>query len=93
MQGFVQETLPMFRLTECLPTAVIDCMRAHAARLPPLRFDCGTEDELIDCNRTLHTELTAAGIPHSYEEFPGGHTWDYWHRHLADTLRFFARHC
>jgi len=31
------------------------------------------------------------GIPHEYEEFPGGHTWDYWERHLQDTLRFFAR--
>lgn len=93
MQGFVEETLPMFRLTESEPTSVIGCMRAHAGRLPPLRFDCGTEDELIEYNRTLHRELKAAGIPHSYEEFPGGHSWDYWHQHLADTLRFFARYC
>ena len=58
--------------------------------LPPIRFDCGTEDALLDANRELHAALTAAGIPHDYEEFPGGHDWLYWERHLERTLRFFA---
>ena len=34
-------------------------------------------------------DLKTAGIPHVYEEFPGGHTWDYWLVPMADTLRFF----
>lgn len=88
MQGFVEESLPEFDLTETEPLAVIDCAK-QCARLPHLRFDCGTDDILIEHNRTLHRDLTAAGIPHVYEEFPGGHTWDYWHAHLADSLRFF----
>jgi len=88
MQGFVEESLAEFDLTDTDPLAVIDCAK-QSSRLSPLRFDCGTEDILIEHNRTLHRDLLAAGILHVYEEFPGGHTWDYWHAHLADTLRFF----
>ena len=62
----------------------------HKDNLPALRFDCGTEDFLIEPNRTLHTALEQANIPHTYEEFPGEHTWPYWEQHLADTLIFFA---
>jgi S-formylglutathione hydrolase FrmB len=58
----------------------------------PLRFDCGVDDQLIEENRALHRDLEARGIAHTYEEFPGAHTWAYWERHLEDTLRFFAAH-
>ncbi len=88
MQDFVEESLEEFSLTGTEPLAVIDCAKLSSP-LPHLRFDCGTEDILIEHNRTLHRDLEAAGIPHVYEEFPGGHMWDYWHDHLADTLRFF----
>jgi putative tributyrin esterase len=56
--------------------------------LPPFRFDCGTDDELIVANHKLHRSLTEAGISHVYEEFAGGHNWDYWREHISDTLRF-----
>ncbi len=62
----------------------------HRATLPPLRFDCGTSDPLIEPNRALHQELARAGVAHVYEEFEGGHEWPYWETHLADSLRFFA---
>ena len=66
-------------------------MLANRDRLPPVRFDCGTEDGLIEENRQLHRELTSHGVPHAYEEFPGGHAWQYWETHVADSLRFFGR--
>ena len=69
---------------------VLEMMKAHRATLPPVRFDCGTEDVLLPQNRALHEGLTAEGIPHRYEEFSGGHDWAYWREHLADSLRFFA---
>jgi len=67
-------------------------IKYNASRLPPLRFDCGVDDPLIEVNRSLHRELEAAGIPHEYKEFPGGHSWDYWILHLRDTLRFISIH-
>ena len=55
--------------------------------LPPWRFDCGTEDYMLEESQQLHRELEAEGIAHTYQEFPGGHTWEYWEKHIEDTLR------
>jgi S-formylglutathione hydrolase FrmB len=59
--------------------------------LPRLRIDCGVDDILIEDNRRFHVELEQLGIPHEYEEFAGGHTWDYWDVHVRDALQFHAR--
>ena len=48
-------------------------LEVNAARLPPLRFDCGTDDHLLAGNRALHAALDARAIEHQYEEFAGGH--------------------
>ncbi len=71
--------------------SVYDTMLRNRDRLPPVRFDCGTEDPLINYNRELHRQLEAQGIAHTYEEFPGAHDWDYWQTHLVDTLKFFGQ--
>ena len=63
-------------------------LKKNKDTLPPIRFDCGLDDFLIDGNRTLHQQLEETGIKHIYEEFPGEHTWDYWQLHLRDTLKF-----
>ncbi|OGV78544.1 MAG: esterase [Lentisphaerae bacterium RIFOXYB12_FULL_65_16] len=66
--------------------------RAKASgQIPALRFDCGTEDFLIEDNRALHRKLTRAGVPHEYEEFPGQHSWDFWDLHVQQALRFHGR--
>jgi len=57
--------------------------------VPPLRLDCGTDDPLIRANRKLHQRLLTAGIPHQYQEYSGGHTWEYWREHLTESLQFF----
>ena len=59
--------------------------------LPALRIDCGMDDFLIEENRALDAHLTALGVPHEYEEHPGGHNWEYWDKHIQDTLKFFGR--
>ncbi len=89
MTQFVEEDVPAFG-TPASEAAVLDALVAAGPRLPPVRFDCGTDDQLIDENRALHAALGALRIPHVYEEFPGAHTWAYWEAHLADTLRFFT---
>ena len=70
--------------------SVLDTLLRNRGLLPPFRFDCGTEDWLLEANQALHNALEEAGISHGYEEFPGAHEWGYWERHLEDTLRFFA---
>jgi S-formylglutathione hydrolase FrmB len=64
----------------------------RAARLPDrpaLSFDCGVDDELLPYNRAFHEHLEKIGYPHTYREFPGGHTWEYWNQHVEEAL---ARH-
>lgn len=70
--------------------SVLDACVAAGAALPPIGFDCGTTDPLIEPNRELHAGLDAAGIEHAYAEHPGGHEWPYWAAHLPDALAFLA---
>lgn len=55
-------------------------------------FDCGVNDFFLDVNRALHKKMTDIKIVHSYEEFPGGHTQDYWGRSLPKHVKFFSKH-
>jgi S-formylglutathione hydrolase FrmB len=59
--------------------------------LPAIRFDCGTDDGLIEHNRQFHAHLERLGIAHEYEEFPGAHDWGYWDIHIQEALAFHAR--
>lgn len=72
------------------PRTVLEAILANRECLRPFRFDCGSEDFLIEPNRRLHRDLTAAGIAHHYVENPGEHNWPYWQKHLGDTLEFFS---
>lgn len=63
----------------------------RAGRLPKLLIDCGTEDFLIEDNRKLHADFERLGVAHTYREFPGAHTWDYWDEHIREALAFHAQ--
>jgi putative tributyrin esterase len=90
MPRFIEEDSAAFGI-HAADASVLDAIVGAGAALPPLRFDCGTGDDLLQANRDLHAALDARGVDHTYEEFPGAHEWPYWEAHLADTLRFFAR--
>jgi enterochelin esterase-like enzyme len=83
--------LDIYRFRADPELSVLYWAKKKRATLPRLRFDCGVEDPMLEHNRTLHSELEAEGVAHTYEEFPGGHTWEYWELHIEDTLRFFAK--
>jgi enterochelin esterase-like enzyme len=54
------------------------------ARLRLLWIACGTDDRLIEINRTLRAWLTSKGIRHIDVETPGAHTWLVWRRNLIE---------
>jgi S-formylglutathione hydrolase FrmB len=56
------------------------------AGAPRISFDCGVDDFLIEHNRSFHTHLEQLGIPHTYNEHPGAHTWEYWDTHVVSAL-------
>ena len=69
----------------------VDSLAARAKNLPDLAFDCGTEDHLLADSRRFHARLESLGLSHRYDEHPGGHTWDYWDRHVQTALAHHLR--
>jgi S-formylglutathione hydrolase FrmB len=61
---------------------------AKPGRKPAIYLDCGTEDFLLDQNRTIKADLVRRKIPHIYLEYPGTHNWDYWQAHIGEALDF-----
>jgi putative tributyrin esterase len=89
MKLFVEERLGSYTVLEEDRSVLDTILRCREPR-PELRFDCGTEDALLASNRALHAALLNANIAHTYEEFPGGHSWEYWIARLPEVLSFFA---
>jgi enterochelin esterase-like enzyme len=58
--------------------------------VPSLFIDCGVSDRLVDQNRSLDAALKELGIAHQYAEWPGGHTWQYWRAHGAQSLAWMG---
>ncbi|MGH9587474.1 MAG: alpha/beta hydrolase [Acidobacteriaceae bacterium] len=90
LERFVREPLEEYRFSGAENVDILHWARKHRAMLPPIRFDCGTEDSLLEANRSLHAALEDQRIPHIYEEHEGGHTWDYWQTHVRRTFSFVS---
>jgi enterochelin esterase-like enzyme len=88
---FVEESLKDYAQDNAADEDVFETFLSHREHLPPIRFDCGTDDLLINYNRSLHKKMEKAGIPHYYEENPGSHEWAYWSKHIISSLKFFAK--
>jgi S-formylglutathione hydrolase FrmB len=58
--------------------------------VPALFVDVGQSDGLADESRAFHAELVALGVPHTYAEWPGKHSWPYWHAHVGESLAWLA---
>ncbi len=89
MSLFVEESLESYDNQKDEPNSVIETVLNQKEKLPKFRFDCGSSDLLIEHNRKLHQQLKENTIEHIYEEFPGGHEWSYWEKHIKKTLLFF----
>ena len=89
MGQFVEEPLQKYQQSTIEEESAWGQILKNRGRLPPIRFDCGLQDDLLAHNQLLHQQMEQAGIPHQYQEFAGGHEWPYWTKHLEDTLLFF----
>jgi len=67
-----------------------DCVAAVGSQ-PVISFDCGVDDELLPYNRQTHDHFDSIGLTHTYLEYPGAHTWDYWDEHVPEALTQHAR--
>ncbi|MFT6880655.1 MAG: putative tributyrin esterase [Arcticibacterium sp.] len=69
---------------------VIDVLK-ESKDLQPFRFDCGKRDTLFNANLKLHKQLQHANIPHEFHTYEGDHNWNYWSKHIKETLQFFYK--
>jgi len=90
MPLFVEESIENYKQEDERENSVLGVLKKYKSTIPKLRFDCGSEDDLITYNRDLHTALNKEKIEHVYEEFPGAHEWSYWEEHVRKSLLFFA---
>jgi S-formylglutathione hydrolase FrmB len=90
MKLFVEESLKSYIPLDIVDEDLLATFKHYRHHLPPLRFDCGTNDPLINYNRDLHQKMGKEGIIHTYEEYTGGHEWPYWSKRIITSLKFFA---
>lgn len=88
MSLFVEEPVSEYLAADPQGTDLMFWFRQNRSVLPSIRFDCGVDDDLLQGNQRLHNALEREGIAHTYQEFPGGHEWAYWEKHVEETLRF-----
>lgn len=91
LSQFIPYPPESFQYAGEIDTDLLHWAEINRDKLPPIRFDCGTEDPLIEANRELHRALRELRVPHIYQEFAGGHDWPYWTEHIRNTLTFFKR--
>jgi S-formylglutathione hydrolase FrmB len=64
---------------------------ARVTTLPYVYVDCGTEDVLLQTNRSFVDILVKQKIPHEYRQLPGNHSWPYWDAQVQEVLRIAVR--
>lgn len=65
--------------------------KERIAALPFVYVDCGTEDALLQTNRSFADILVKQKIPHEYRQLPGNHSWTYWDAQVQEVLRIAVR--
>ncbi len=58
--------------------------------LPYFYFDCGKQDSFITANRNFSKTLEKRKIAHKFQEFSGGHDWNYWTDQLNSVLKIVS---
>ncbi len=92
MELFAEEDLENYTQLDKSDEDVFETIIRNREHLPPMYFDCGISDLLINYNRELHNKLKNENIMHIYNEFPGGHEWAYWEKYIKESLLFFSSH-
>lgn len=63
-------------------------LTSSGAAMPNLYQYCGTEDFLYEHNVRFRGHAEALGLPLTYVEGPGDHSWDYWDPYIKHVLEW-----
>lgn len=72
--------------TDKNPRVLVKELVKSGKSIPDLFLACGTEDFLIDKNRSFVSFLEEQGVPVHFETAPGGHEWDFWDSFIKKAL-------
>ena len=77
------------------PEVLVDRLKASGRALPEIYMCCGTEDFLLEPNRSFHRFLTDREVPHIYKESSGGHDGVFWGEYTPKIMEwmFGSRQC
>lgn len=70
------------------PEHLAERILAEGRPMPEIYFCCGSEDGLCEGNRVFDRFLTEKGIPHVYEESPGGHDVVFWNEYTPKVMKW-----
>ncbi len=68
------------------PEALITEMKAKNRGIPKIYMACGTEDALLENNRSYHEFLNSQNVKHLYLENTGGHNWSFWNEYIENAV-------
>lgn len=70
------------------PEYLIRKLKEQGEIIPPVYMVCGTEDFLLEQNRSFHRFLMAEGIDVKYKESPGMHDWPFWNQQVEASIQW-----
>ncbi len=81
------------------PKAFVEEIPVSVRKQLRIYLDAGESDaRFLDATQDFHQTLNRLGIPNEFHIYPGGHGiagqdvgWNYWHKHLADSLSFVGK--
>lgn len=56
---------------------------------PALYLSCGTKDSIYDATQDFKKQLDDLCIPYTYEDWSGGHDWEFWDEAIQHALAWF----
>ena len=72
--------------TEASPEVLVKKRILAGRPLPEFFLACGSEDFLIEANRSLDAFLTEQGVKHEFHVSPGIHNWKFWNEWLEPAI-------
>ena len=76
---------------ETNPEVQIQLLKARGGIIPDIFMCCGTEDFLLEGNRSMHEFLLREQIEHTYYESSGNHDMAFWSEYIVKAVEWMFR--
>jgi S-formylglutathione hydrolase FrmB len=73
------------------PEVLVKKMHKEGKQVPSLFMACGTEDFLLQENRSFHEFLVKENVDVAYQESTGIHDWKFWDEYLEPAIKWMLK--